>query len=32
MAALRHMKQRGRGVIVQVGSALAYRSIPLQAA
>jgi short-subunit dehydrogenase len=32
MAALRHMKRRGRGVIVQVGSALAYRSIPLQAA
>jgi short-subunit dehydrogenase len=32
MAALTHMKRRGRGVIVQVGSALAYRSIPLQAA
>jgi NAD(P)-dependent dehydrogenase (short-subunit alcohol dehydrogenase family) len=32
MAALRHMKRRGCGVIVQVGSALAYRSIPLQAA
>ena len=32
MAALKHMKRRGRGVIVQVGSALAYRSIPLQAA
>jgi short-subunit dehydrogenase len=32
MAALRHMKRRGRGVIVQVGSALCYRSIPLQAA
>ena len=32
MAALKHMTQRGRGVIVQVGSALAYRSIPLQAA
>jgi NAD(P)-dependent dehydrogenase (short-subunit alcohol dehydrogenase family) len=31
MAALKHMKRRGRGVIVQVGSALAYRSIPLQA-
>lgn len=31
MAALRHMKQRNRGTIVQVGSALAYRSIPLQA-
>jgi NAD(P)-dependent dehydrogenase (short-subunit alcohol dehydrogenase family) len=32
MAALRHMKRAGRGVVVQVGSALAYRSIPLQAA
>jgi NAD(P)-dependent dehydrogenase (short-subunit alcohol dehydrogenase family) len=31
-AALRRMKPRDRGVIVQVGSALAYRSIPLQAA
>ena len=31
MAALRHMKQRDQGVVVQVGSALAYRSIPLQA-
>jgi short-subunit dehydrogenase len=31
-AALRRMRPRGRGVIVQVGSALAYRSIPLQAA
>ncbi|HEY0846451.1 MAG TPA: SDR family oxidoreductase [Noviherbaspirillum sp.] len=31
MAALRRMKQRNRGTIVQVGSALAYRSIPLQA-
>jgi NAD(P)-dependent dehydrogenase (short-subunit alcohol dehydrogenase family) len=30
-AALRRMKRRDRGVIVQVGSALAYRSIPLQA-
>ncbi|MDX1556614.1 MAG: SDR family oxidoreductase, partial [Xanthomonadales bacterium] len=30
-AALLRMKPRGRGVIVQVGSALAYRSIPLQA-
>ncbi len=30
--ALRRMKQRGRGVIIQVGSALAYRSIPLQSA
>jgi NAD(P)-dependent dehydrogenase (short-subunit alcohol dehydrogenase family) len=32
LAALRHMKARDRGVIIQVGSALAYRSIPLQAA
>ena len=32
LAALRHMKQRGRGTIVQIGSALAYRSIPLQSA
>jgi short-subunit dehydrogenase len=32
MAALRRMRARGRGTIVQVGSALAYRSIPLQAA
>ncbi|HZC72866.1 MAG TPA: SDR family oxidoreductase [Jatrophihabitans sp.] len=31
-AALRHMKLRDRGVIVQVGSALAYRGIPLQTA
>jgi NAD(P)-dependent dehydrogenase (short-subunit alcohol dehydrogenase family) len=31
-AALRRMQPRNRGVIVQVGSALAYRSIPLQAA
>jgi NAD(P)-dependent dehydrogenase (short-subunit alcohol dehydrogenase family) len=31
MAALRRMRARDRGVIVQVGSALAYRSIPLQA-
>lgn len=30
-AALLRMKPRDRGVIVQVGSALAYRSIPLQA-
>jgi NAD(P)-dependent dehydrogenase (short-subunit alcohol dehydrogenase family) len=29
-AALRRMRPRGRGVIVQVGSALAYRGIPLQ--
>jgi short-subunit dehydrogenase len=32
MAALKRMLQRDRGTIVQVGSALAYRSIPLQAA
>jgi hypothetical protein len=32
MAALRRMRPRNRGVIVQVGSALAYRSIPLQSA
>lgn len=31
MAALKSMRQRDRGVIVQIGSALAYRSIPLQA-
>jgi NAD(P)-dependent dehydrogenase (short-subunit alcohol dehydrogenase family) len=31
-AALRRMIPRDRGVIVQVGSALAYRSIPLQSA
>ena len=30
MAALRRMKVRDRGTIVQVGSALAYRAIPLQ--
>ena len=32
MAALRHMRPRGRGTVVQVGSALAYRAIPLQSA
>jgi len=32
MAALRHMRPRGSGTIIQVGSALAYRGIPLQAA
>jgi short-subunit dehydrogenase len=32
MAALRRMRPRDSGVIVQVGSALAYRGIPLQAA
>jgi len=31
-AALRRMVPRDRGVVVQVGSALAYRSIPLQSA
>src|SRR3954454_4438798 len=32
MAALRRMRPRDRGAIVQVGSALAYRGIPLQGA
>jgi NAD(P)-dependent dehydrogenase (short-subunit alcohol dehydrogenase family) len=32
LVALKRMKPRDRGVIVQVGSALAYRSIPLQSA
>lgn len=32
MAALKRMLPRDRGVIVQTGSALSYRSIPLQAA
>ncbi|ARP85810.1 SDR family oxidoreductase [Bordetella genomosp. 9] len=32
MAALRYMRPRNRGTIVQVGSALAYRAIPLQSA
>jgi short-subunit dehydrogenase len=31
LAALRRMQRRDRGTIVQVGSALAYRAIPLQA-
>lgn len=31
-AALRHMAQRDTGVIIQVGSALAFRGIPLQSA
>jgi NAD(P)-dependent dehydrogenase (short-subunit alcohol dehydrogenase family) len=31
MAALKRMKPRDRGTIIQIGSALAYRSIPLQA-
>ncbi|RDU97575.1 SDR family oxidoreductase [Trinickia dinghuensis] len=32
MAALERMSRRNKGVIVQVGSALAYRAIPLQSA
>ncbi|SDD77675.1 NADP-dependent 3-hydroxy acid dehydrogenase YdfG [Sanguibacter gelidistatuariae] len=32
MAALKRMRTRNRGTIVQVGSALAYRGIPLQSA
>jgi len=32
MAALRRMRPRDRGTIVQVGSALSYRAIPLQSA
>lgn len=32
LAALRHMRKVDRGTIVQIGSALAYRSIPLQSA
>lgn len=32
LAALRSMRRSGRGVICQVGSALAYRGIPLQSA
>lgn len=32
LAALRRMRPRNTGVIVQIGSALAYRSIPLQSA
>lgn len=32
MAALKRMRPRGTGTIVQVGSALAYRGIPLQSA
>ncbi|MEV8609561.1 SDR family oxidoreductase [Amycolatopsis sp. NPDC051373] len=32
MAALNRMKPRGHGTVVQVGSALAYRGIPLQSA
>lgn len=30
MAALRHMRPRNRGAIINVGSALSYRAIPLQ--
>ena len=30
LAALKHMRRRDRGVIVYIGSALAYRSIPFQ--
>jgi short-subunit dehydrogenase len=32
LAALRYMRARNQGVIIQIGSALAYRSIPLQSA
>ena len=32
MAALKRMRQRNRGTIINVGSALAYRAIPLQSA
>src|SRR5436190_4240352 len=32
MAALKRMRPRNRGAVVQVGSALAYRGIPLQSA
>lgn len=32
LAALRHMRPRDEGHIVQIGSALAYRAIPLQSA
>ncbi|MFC1456552.1 SDR family oxidoreductase [Microvirga arabica] len=32
LAALRHMRERDRGTIVQIGSALSHRSIPLQSA
>lgn len=31
LAALRHMRRQNAGTIVQIGSALAYRAIPLQA-
>lgn len=32
MAALNHMRPRDAGVIIQIGSALSYRAIPLQSA
>jgi NADP-dependent 3-hydroxy acid dehydrogenase YdfG len=32
ISALRHMRARDEGVVIQIGSALAYRSIPLQSA
>jgi NAD(P)-dependent dehydrogenase (short-subunit alcohol dehydrogenase family) len=32
LAALRRMREQGEGGIIQIGSALAYRSIPLQSA
>jgi NAD(P)-dependent dehydrogenase (short-subunit alcohol dehydrogenase family) len=32
LAALKHMRPRNRGTIVQIGSALSYRAIPLQSA
>ncbi|KLK94645.1 short-chain dehydrogenase [Microvirga vignae] len=32
LAALRHMREKNKGTIVQIGSALSYRSIPLQSA
>jgi NAD(P)-dependent dehydrogenase (short-subunit alcohol dehydrogenase family) len=32
MTALKSMRSRGRGQIIQIGSALAYRGIPLQSA
>ena len=32
LAALRHMRPRDAGTVIQIGSALAYRAIPLQSA
>lgn len=32
LAALRHMRQQNRGVILQLGSALGYQSVPLESA